>query len=89
MEILKSKIKTWSLSLSLLLLLLLLLITTFINAYHNYLLMHNIIVVFLMKASFGVWWGRKFGSNWGCCYFLFEKEIENLPSNATYSPSYC
>ena len=32
--------------------------------------------------------GRKFGSNWSCYYFLFQKKIVKLLCNIMYSPSH-
>ena len=31
---------------------------------------------------------RKYGSNWGCCYFLFERKSVNVLSNVMYSDSH-
>jgi hypothetical protein len=48
--------------------------------------MHNIIIIFLTKAS-----SRnarsECGNNWSCYCFLFEKKIVNVLYSVTYSPS--
>ena len=44
------------------------------NSFYNYILylMHNIIIIFLTKASWRNAIRKKYGSNWGCYCFLFE-----------------